>query len=52
MTPDFDLLLDWGLAYDDLTSREALESSGGHRCARPTAHVYTQIGKVYLTRGQ
>jgi tetratricopeptide (TPR) repeat protein len=53
MTPDFDLLLDWGLAYDDLHQPEkALEKLRQAAALAPTAHVYTQIGKVHATRGQ
>ncbi|HTP32209.1 MAG TPA: tetratricopeptide repeat protein [Candidatus Acidoferrales bacterium] len=46
--PDVQLLLDWGLAYDGLHQPEkALEKLRQAAALGPTAHIYTQIGKVY-----
>ena len=46
--PDVQLLLDWGLAYDGLHQPErALEKLRQAAALDPTAHIYTQIGKVY-----
>jgi tetratricopeptide (TPR) repeat protein len=46
--PDYDLLVDWGLAYDCLNQPEAalakLRQAAG---LEQTAHVYSQIGMVY-----
>jgi protein O-mannosyl-transferase len=49
--PDYDLLLDWGLAYDGLhQSDKALEKLRQAAAKEPKAHVYTQIAKVYADR--
>jgi tetratricopeptide (TPR) repeat protein len=49
--PDYELLLDWGLAYDGLHQGDkALEKFREAAGIEPTAHVYTQIGKVYADR--
>jgi tetratricopeptide (TPR) repeat protein len=46
-TPDFDLLVDWGLSYAGLHQPEkALEKLRAAAAMEPTAHVYSQIGKV------
>jgi tetratricopeptide (TPR) repeat protein len=45
---DADLLLDWGLAYDDLGQfPQALEKLHASAALKPSAHVYSQIGEVY-----
>jgi tetratricopeptide (TPR) repeat protein len=47
-TPKYDLLLDWGLAYDCLNQPDnALAKLRLAATLEPTAHVYTQIAKVY-----
>lgn len=44
----YDLLLDWGLAYDCLKQpEEALAKLRLSAMMNPSAHVYTQIAKVY-----
>jgi protein O-mannosyl-transferase len=51
--PDYDLLVDWGLAYDGLHQPEkALEKLRAAAAMDPSAHVYSQIGKVYAERSQ
>lgn len=51
--PDVQLLLDWGLAYDGLHQPEkALDKLRQAAALEPTAHVYTQIGKVYADHRQ
>jgi tetratricopeptide (TPR) repeat protein len=46
-TPDYDLLIDLGLAYDGLHQfPKALETLQRAAKLEPTAHVYSQIGKV------
>jgi tetratricopeptide (TPR) repeat protein len=46
--PTAQLLLDWGLAYDALHQPEkALDKLRQAAAIEPTAHTYTQIGKVY-----
>jgi tetratricopeptide (TPR) repeat protein len=45
---DPDLLLDWGLAYDELNQpQQALAKLQESAALKPTAHVYSQIGEVY-----
>lgn len=45
---DPDLLLDWGLVYDDLNQpQQALEKLQESAALKPTAQVYSQIGEVY-----
>jgi Tfp pilus assembly protein PilF len=47
-TPQYDLLLDWGLAYDCVNQPEsALAKLRQAAAQEPSAHVYTQIAKVY-----
>jgi tetratricopeptide (TPR) repeat protein len=49
--PNYDLLLDWGLAYDCANQPEmALEKLRDASNMEVTAHVYTQIAKVYGER--
>jgi tetratricopeptide (TPR) repeat protein len=51
--PTAQLLLDWGLAYDGLHQPEkALGKLREAAKQEPTAHVYTQIGKVYADQRQ
>jgi tetratricopeptide (TPR) repeat protein len=46
--PDYNLMLDWGLALDGLNRRaDALAKLRTAAMMDPTAHVYTQIGMVY-----
>jgi protein O-mannosyl-transferase len=48
VTPQYDLLVDWGLAYDCLhQTGDALAKLRQAAALDPTAHVYTQIAKVY-----
>jgi tetratricopeptide (TPR) repeat protein len=50
--PDYDLLVDWALAYDGLHQPEkALEKLRQAAALESTAHVYSQIGKIYAERG-
>jgi protein O-mannosyl-transferase len=52
-TPGFDLLLDWGLAYDCLhQTGSALDKLRQSAALEPTALVYTQIAKVYADNRQ
>jgi tetratricopeptide (TPR) repeat protein len=45
---DATLLLDWGLALDDAGKpKEALEKLNQAAQMQPSAHVYSQIGRVY-----
>ncbi|HEY1185499.1 MAG TPA: hypothetical protein VGE89_15005 [Bryobacteraceae bacterium] len=49
--PDYDLLIDWGLAYDCVNQPElALEKLRQAAAIEPSAHVYTQMAKVYGER--
>jgi len=49
--PDYNMLIDWGLAYDCANQPEpALEIFRQAAGMEPTAHVYTQIAKVYAER--
>jgi tetratricopeptide (TPR) repeat protein len=51
--PDHDLLVDWGLALDGLHQPEkALAKLRQAAAMDPTAHVYSQIGKVYADQRQ
>jgi tetratricopeptide (TPR) repeat protein len=46
--PNADLLLDWGLAYDQMSQPDkALAKLRESAALNPTAHVWTQIGMVY-----
>ena len=45
---DTTLLLNWGLALDDAgRTKEALDKLTQAADAQPTAHVYSQIGRLY-----
>jgi tetratricopeptide (TPR) repeat protein len=49
----YDLLVDWGLAYDGLHQPEkALAKFREAAALEPTAHAYTQIAKVYGEQSQ
>ncbi|MGB9455924.1 MAG: tetratricopeptide repeat protein [Bryobacteraceae bacterium] len=49
--PNYDMLIDWGLAYDCVNQPDlALEKLRQAARMEPTAHVYTQIAKVYAER--
>jgi tetratricopeptide (TPR) repeat protein len=49
--PDYDLLIDWGLAYDCVNQPDlALEKLRQAAAIEPSAHVYTQMAKVYGER--
>jgi protein O-mannosyl-transferase len=51
--PDYDLLIDWGLAYDCLNQPDAALAKLRQAAAlEPTAHVYSQIGMIYGKRSQ
>ena len=51
--PDYDLLIDLGLAYDGLHQFEkALEKLQQAAAIDATAHVYSQIGKVYAEQSR
>jgi tetratricopeptide (TPR) repeat protein len=51
--PDYNLLLDWALAYDGLNQPgNALAKLRQAAAMEPTAHVYSQIGMVYGKRRQ
>ena len=46
--PNYDLLVDWGLAYDCADQPDlALEKLRQAAAMAPTAHAYSQIAKVY-----
>jgi len=50
---DYDLLVDWGLAYDCLNQPgEAISKLRQAAALEPTAHVYSQIGMIYAKRAQ
>ncbi|HXA52066.1 MAG TPA: tetratricopeptide repeat protein [Candidatus Acidoferrum sp.] len=52
-TSDYDLLVDLGLAYDGLHQfPRALEKLNQAAALEPTAHVYSQIGKVYAEQNR
>ncbi len=47
-TPNFDLLLDWALAYDcDAQMDQAIDKLKQAAALEPNAHVYSQIGMEY-----
>ena len=49
--PNYDLLLDWGLALDCLNrTDEAIAKLREAAALEPVAHVYTQIAMVYAKR--
>jgi len=51
--PDYDLLIDWALAYDCANQPElALEKLRQAANIEPTAHVYSQIAMVYGKRSR
>lgn len=51
--PDYNLLVDWGLAYDGLNRvDDALAKLRMAALMEPTAHVYTQIAVVYAKRSR
>ncbi|MFN7993004.1 MAG: tetratricopeptide repeat protein [Bryobacteraceae bacterium] len=51
--PTYELLVDWGLAYDQAGRlEEALAKLRQAAALRPGAHVYSQIGMVYAKRSQ
>jgi tetratricopeptide (TPR) repeat protein len=51
--PDYNLLIDWALAYDSLNQPEnALAKLRQAAAMEPTAHVYSQIGMIYGKRRQ
>jgi len=51
--PRADLLLDWGLAYNELHQTDkALEKLQQAAALTPTAHIYSQIGQVYGGAGR
>jgi tetratricopeptide (TPR) repeat protein len=51
--PDYNLLIDWGLAYDSLNRpQEALVKLRQAAALEPTAHVYSQIGMIYAKQRQ
>jgi tetratricopeptide (TPR) repeat protein len=50
---DYDLLVDWGLAYDCLNRPgDAVSKLRQAAALEPTAHVYSQIGMVFAKRAQ
>ncbi|HEY1342201.1 MAG TPA: tetratricopeptide repeat protein [Bryobacteraceae bacterium] len=51
--PDYNLLIDWGLAYDAVNEPDkALEKLRQAAAMEPTAHVYSQIAMVHAKRQQ
>src|SRR5581483_687940 len=51
--PTYELLLDWGLAYDRAGQfDEAIAKLRQAAALKPGAHVYSQIGMVYAKRSQ
>jgi tetratricopeptide (TPR) repeat protein len=51
--PDYNLLVDWALAYDCLNQPDkALAKLREAAKLEPTAHVYSQIGMIYGKRSQ
>jgi Flp pilus assembly protein TadD len=51
--PDYNLLIDWGLAYDGLDrTDDALAKLRQAAAIEPKAHVYTQIAYVYAKVGR
>ncbi|HWB83379.1 MAG TPA: tetratricopeptide repeat protein [Bryobacteraceae bacterium] len=52
-TPNYNLLVDWALAYDCLNQAgNALDKLHEAAKLEPTAHVYSQIGMVYAKRSE
>jgi tetratricopeptide (TPR) repeat protein len=52
-TPDYNLLVNWGLTYDCLNQTDnALARLRQAAALEPTAHVYSQIGMIYGKRAQ
>ena len=52
-TPDYNLLVNWALAYDCLNQPDnALARLQQATALEPTAHVYSQIGMIYGKRAQ
>jgi tetratricopeptide (TPR) repeat protein len=51
--PNYDLLVDWGLAYDDAGQPEqAVTKLKQAASLDPTAHVYSQIARVYAKQSR
>jgi tetratricopeptide (TPR) repeat protein len=51
--PDYNLLIDWGLAYDAMNRPDdAVARLRQAAALEPTAHVYSQIGMVYAKQRQ
>jgi tetratricopeptide (TPR) repeat protein len=51
--PDYNLLIDWGLAYDAMNRPgDAIAKLRQAAALEPTAHVYSQIGMVYAKQQQ
>jgi len=51
--PNYDLLVDWGLAYDDAGKPDqALAKLKQAASLEPGAHVYTQIARVYAKQSR
>jgi len=51
--PEYDMLIDWGLAYDCVNQPElALEKLRQAANLEATAHVYGQIAMVYAKRSR
>lgn len=51
--PDYGLLVDWGLACDDAGQPEqALDKFREAAALEPSAHVYTQVARLYAKRSQ
>jgi protein O-mannosyl-transferase len=52
-TPDYNLLVNWALAYDCLNQPDnALARLRQAAALEPTAHVYSQIGMIYGKRAE
>ena len=51
--PDYNLLVDWGLAYDAMNRPDdAIAKLRQAAALEPTAHVYSQIGMIYAKQRQ
>jgi tetratricopeptide (TPR) repeat protein len=51
--PNYDLLVDWALAYDQCNlPDQAIAKLRQAALQEPTAHVYSQIGMIYAKRQQ
>jgi tetratricopeptide (TPR) repeat protein len=51
--PDYNLLIDWGLAYDAMNRPDdAIAKLRAAAALEPTAHVYSQIGMIYAKQQQ